>query len=231
MRPAIAIPVVGLILLALLVWSLRPGPPSDTIAIVGTTESAPRSAAPPEREAPPPLGPPTENRDAPLPGSPDVIDAPDDTELNSEGMYDSLAQAWSNVDLDEVRRKMPDNLYFKLAAPTTDEAVIEERAAERARWNVEYGKMLSGTGTEEEIRAYYDMRARLSGDYVEFTTHLLDNYREVLPERDVALLELARRMHLSRLEEIPRQVEEARERKRKQDEARAAWLADEAEMR
>jgi hypothetical protein len=145
-------------------------------------------------------------------------------------MYDPSAEAWSNVDLDAVRRKMPDNLYFELSAPTKDEAVLERRAAERQRWNVEYGKMLSGTGTEEEIRAYYDQRARLSGDYVEFTTYLLDNHRAELPERDVAMIELARRMHLARLEEIPRQVQEARERKRKQDEARAAWLADEAEF-
>ena len=41
---------------------------------------------------------------------------------------------------------------------------------------------------------------------------------------------LARRMHLSRLEEVPRKVEEAFARKRQQDEARAAWLADEAEF-
>jgi hypothetical protein len=150
--------------------------------------------------------------------------------LDDETMFDATAQAWSVVDLEEVRRKMPDNLYFELAVPTKDEAVLEARAAERARWNVEYGKVLSGTGTEEEIRAYYDQRARLSGDYVEFTTYLLDNYREVLPERDIALLELARRLHLARLEEIPRQAEEAQERKRKQDEARAAWLADEAEF-
>ena len=143
-------------------------------------------------------------------------------------MDDAMAEAWSHVDLEEVRRVMPDNLYFKLSVPTKDEAVLAERAAERARWNTEYGKILSGTGTEEEIRSYYDQQARLSGDYVEFTTYLLDHYRSTLVERDVGLLDLARRMHLARLEEMPRKVEEARERKRLQDEARAEWLADEA---
>ena len=147
---------------------------------------------------------------------------------DSEPMDDAMAEAWAQVDLDAVRRAMPDNLYFKLSVPTKDEAVLAERAAERARWNDEYGKILSGTGTEEEIRAYYDQQARLSGDYVEFTTYLLDHYRDTLVGRDVGLLELARRLHLARLEEIPRKVEEANERKRQQDKARAEWLADEA---
>jgi hypothetical protein len=157
--------------------------------------------------------------------------APETASEDSEAMDDALAAAWAQVDLNEVHRAMPDNLYFELAVPTTDEAVIEARAAERRRWNEEYGKVLSGTGTEEEIRAYYDQRARLSTDYIEFTTYLLDHYRDVLLERDVGLLELARKLHAARLEEIPRKVEEAFERKRQQDEAREAWLKDEAEFR
>jgi hypothetical protein len=44
------------------------------------------------------------------------------------------------------------------------------------------------------------------------------------------LLELAQRLHLARLAELPRKLVEAHERKRAQDEARAAWLADEAEF-
>jgi hypothetical protein len=134
---------------------------------------------------------------------------------------------WETVEMDEVRAAMPENLYWKFAVPSADPRVAEEREAERDRWNVEYGKMLSGTGTEDEIRAYYDFRARLSTDYVELTTYLLDHYRDDLPERDVALLELARRLHLKRLEEVPRKIEEAFERKRQQDAAREAWLADE----
>lgn len=158
-------------------------------------------------------------------GAPDIDDGGD--ELGG----DAIAAAWANVDLDEVRRALPDNLYWQLAAPTTDEQEIERRARERDRWNVEYGKVLSGTGTEEEIRAYYDERARLSGDYVEFTTYLLDHYGDVLPERDVSLLQLARRLHLARLEEIPRNLEQALQRKAQQDEARARWQAEERAFR
>ncbi len=141
---------------------------------------------------------------------------------------DELAAAWSAVDFDEVRRAMPDNIYFEMSAPTTDEAVLAERAAQRSRWNDEYGKVLSGTGSEEEVLAYYDVRARISSDYLEFTTYLLDNHGQSLAERDRGLLELARRLHAARLQEIPRQVEEALARKRQQDAAREAWLADEA---
>ncbi|MFN8644878.1 MAG: hypothetical protein U0802_25615 [Candidatus Binatia bacterium] len=140
---------------------------------------------------------------------------------------DAIEAAWAKVDLDEVRRAMPDNIYWKMGVPTKDEAEVERRERERDRWNEEYGKVLSGTGSEEEVRAYYDERARLSGDYVEFTTYLLDHYGDVLTERDVSLLQLARRLHLARLEEIPRSLEQALLRKAQQDEARARWQADE----
>lgn len=152
-------------------------------------------------------------------------DAPD--ELGG----DAVAAAWARVDLAAVQRALPDNLFWTNGAPTTDEAELERRARERDRWNVEYGKVLSGTGTEEEVRAYFDHRARLSGDYVEFTTYLLDHYGDDLTERDVSLLTLARRLHLARLEEVPRRMEEALARKQQQDEARARWLADEKAFR
>jgi hypothetical protein len=143
---------------------------------------------------------------------------------------DDMSTPWAVVDMEEIRRALPNNIYWRLSFPTKDPQVLEERDAERARWNVEYGKMLSGTASEDEIRAYYDLRARLSGDYIEFTSYLLDHYKDDLSERDVGLLDLARRLHLARLEEIPRKVQEAFDRKRRQDEARAAWLADEAEF-
>ena len=149
---------------------------------------------------------------------------------DADDEQDAIAAAWANVDLEAVRRAMPDNLYFKMSAPTEDEAVQEERRKERDRWNKEFGKVLSGTGTDEEITAFYDQRARLATDYVEFTTYLLDHYRDTLTERDIGLLELARKLNAARLEEIPRKVEEAFARKRQQDEARAAWLAGEKEF-
>jgi len=139
---------------------------------------------------------------------------------------EDIPQGWAAVDLEEVRKAMPDNLYWKLSAPTKDPEVLKWREEERDRWNVEYGKVLSGNASEKEIRDYYDQRGQLSGDYVEFATYLLDHYGDKLPERDVNMLKLARKLNQARLEEIPRKIEEALARKQKQDEARAAWLAD-----
>jgi len=143
---------------------------------------------------------------------------------------DDLSGAWAAVDLEEVRRALPDNVYWDSALPTDDPRILEERDAERERWNDEFGKVQSGTATEEEIEAYFDHRHRFSSDYVEFTKYLLTHYGSELPPNDVALLELAQRMHLARLVEMPRRLEEAYARKRQQDEAREAWLEGEAEF-
>lgn len=214
--------VVGLFLWPSLWHRAKPDAPATSNAVSSNevVSSAREAAVPPARSRPR-----LPDADVPEPATEDentkdgFVPAPDS---------DAIAEAWSVVDLDEVRKALPNNLYFDLSAPTNDPDVIAERQAERERWNVEYGKVLSGTGTEEEIRDYYDQRARLSTDYVEFTTYLLDHYGDELPERDVGLLELARRLHLARLEEIPRKVEEALERKHQQDAVREAWLADEA---
>jgi hypothetical protein len=194
--------------------------------------------ADPGRQERPPLDVAREPAIPPARARPDVPNpdvAPEEAEgaTTMDGFVpapdsDATAAAWAAVDLEEVRKALPNNLYFDLSAPTRDPDVLAERQAERDRSNVEYGKVLSGTGTDEEIRDYYDQRARLSTDYVELTTYLLDHYIDDLPERDVGLLQLARRLHLARLEEIPRKVEEALERKRQQDAVREAWLADEA---
>jgi hypothetical protein len=137
---------------------------------------------------------------------------------------------WGIVDMEEVRRALPNNLYWQTASPTENVREQQQREEDQARWNVEYGKVLSGTGTEEEVRAYYAHRQRVSADYVEFVGYLLDHYADQLPEQDIGLLELARKLHLARLEEYPRKLQESLERKRAQDEARAKWLADEAEF-
>jgi hypothetical protein len=230
--------------LALVVWlalARREAEEVESTARVAAPRLEPPVAAAP-RELPAPAAP--DRAGQPGPVAADIGEAYEDTSLDetheltedTDGMsadlqsmpdQDAIAAAWATVDLEEVRRAMPDNLYFQMSAPTTDEAVIAERAAERSRWNDEYGKVLSGTGTEEEVLAYFDLRARLSSDYLEFVTYLLDNHGQSLDERDVGLLDLARRLHAARLQEIPRQVEEALARKRQQDAARAAWLADE----
>ena len=180
----------------------------------GVTATRPEPLATPGKIELPDHAPPDSGPDGSLDQSPAMTEAMD------------VAAGWEQVDMEEVRRAMPDNLYWGLSMPSQDPNTIEHRAAERTRWNVEYGKILSGTGSEEEIRAYYDRQARLFGDYIEFTSYLLDHYREQLAERDVGLLELAKRLNLARIEELPRKVEEAMARKRQQDEARRAWRAD-----
>jgi hypothetical protein len=173
--------------------------------------ATPPVAAPPPAtaaRAPEPAAPP-----APAPGE----DAPS---------FDP--RSWDAVDLEAVRAALPENLYWELGIPTDDARVLRDREDAAARWNDEYGKVLSGTGTEDEIRAYWAHRQRVSSDYAELATWVLDHHEKSLPDRDVALLELARNLHLARLAEIPRRLEEAFARKRAQDAARAAWLADEA---
>jgi hypothetical protein len=180
----------------------------------------PRSPAPAASSGGSPLAAATE----PVPASPPPSEAPPSLDP------DELSGAWANVDLDEVRAALPDNVYWESALPTDDPRILEARAAESARWNDEFGKVQSGTATEAEIEAYFDHRHRYSSDYVEFTKYLLRHYGSELPPQDVALLELAQRMHLARLVEMPRKLEEAYARKRQQDEARQAWLESEAEF-
>jgi hypothetical protein len=136
--------------------------------------------------------------------------------------------SWAGVDLEEVRRALPDNLYWATNAPTEDLRELDRRAEERARWNVEYGKVLSNTATEPEIEAYYAHRQRVSEDAIEFANHLLNHYEEELPPKDVGLLELAIELHLARLEEIPRQIADAHRRREAHAAARQAWLEEQA---
>jgi hypothetical protein len=179
----------------------------------------PAPVAPPRAE-PPVADSEPQQPVAPLPAAP----AP-------EEHGDPFAEAWSTVDLEEVRAALPDNRYWQDHAPTTDERVLREREEARALTNELYGKVLSGTGTEEEIRAYFEQRQRASTDAIQFADYLLERHEGDLTERDQELLHLARRLHLARLQEVPRRLDEALVRKRQQDEARAAWLADEARFR
>jgi hypothetical protein len=182
-----------------------------------------RHAPPAAPSAPPPVvahrpgaAPP------PVAAAPPAVPTPD----GDAASFDP--RTWDAVDLNAVREALPENLYWELGFPTEDLRVQRDREEQAALRNVEYGKVLSGTGTDEEIRAYFAHRQRVSSDYAELATYVLEHYEKSLPERDVALLELARKLHLARLEEIPRRLEEGFARKRAQDEARAAWLADEA---
>jgi hypothetical protein len=134
--------------------------------------------------------------------------------------------SWESVDLEAIRKALPDNIYWKMGAPTTDPEVLRQREEERARWNVEYGKVLSNTATDEEIDAYYAERQRVSEDYLEFIVYLMTNYGYQIPKRDVAVFKLAGEMHHARLEEIPRQIAEAHARREAHEKARQAWLEE-----
>jgi hypothetical protein len=134
---------------------------------------------------------------------------------------------WASVDLEALRKELPDNLYWKMSAPTKDPDVLREREVERERWNVEYGKVLSNTATADEIDAYYALRYRLFSDYVDFATFLLVDHGDYLPQQDVGLLKIAIELNMARLEEIPRQVAEAQQRREAHEAARRAWLESE----
>jgi hypothetical protein len=134
------------------------------------------------------------------------------------------------IDLEAAREALPDNLYWENAAPTQDPRLLDERERAKVYWNEQYGKLLSGTGSEEEIRAYFDRRMRLSSDYVRFVDYVLEHQGSALSEQDLELLQLARRLQLARLQEVPRKMQEAFERKAEQDAAREAWLAEQREL-
>ena len=113
------------------------------------------------------------------------------------------------VNLDALKRRLPDNLYWTLGAPTKDAAVLRARAERKTRENDLYGKVLSTTATEDEIRSYYADRSRVSRDYIQFAELVLAEHRDQLPEEHIGLYEMSIRLNKARLEENPRDMEEA----------------------
>ncbi|HZI09344.1 MAG TPA: hypothetical protein VE153_03070 [Myxococcus sp.] len=127
------------------------------------------------------------------------------------------------VDMERLREKLPDNLYWEVAAPTKDPDVLKKREAESLRRNDMYGKVLSGMATEAEIHEYYGYRRKLSEDFLAFATTVLSEYGGELPERDRGLYELSIQMHRTRLEELPRQEAESLAHREAQQRRREAW--------
>lgn len=213
-RPALVLAAVALLLLLAVAIGWRTGgtPAIRENAAPVTAGSPPTDVAP---EGPTPTRPGHARRRRRLPA---------DSFVHFDD--DAAARAWASVDMDEVRKAMPDNLYWKMSVPTKDPDVLRAREEERDRWNTEYGKVLSNTATAEEIDAYYEQRRRLSNDYIGFAGYLLLRYGRTLPARDVAMLKLAIKLHMARLEEIPRQIAEAQVRREAQDAVRRAWLED-----
>jgi hypothetical protein len=189
-----------------------------TIALVVFLRSDPPVA---DQAARPPA--PADSPGATLPGErPGLPADPGDDPAAAADPGDESGNEYP-VDLERLRARIPDNLYWRLGSPTKDPQVLAARAEEEQRWNELYGKVLSGTASEEEIQRYYDHRRKLSEDYVAFARLVLQEYPDELPERDRGLYELSIEMHTSRLAEIPHKIEEALARKQEQDRRREEW--------
>ncbi|MFP2934780.1 hypothetical protein ACLESO_58675, partial [Pyxidicoccus sp. 3LG] len=127
------------------------------------------------------------------------------------------------VDLETLRAKLPDNLYWELAAPTKDPEVLQRRDEDTRRWNDAYGKVLSGEATEEEVRQYYAHRREVSEDMVAFASAVLAEYGDRLPEQERGLYELSINMHRTRLKELPGQERDSLAHRQAQEQRRQAW--------
>lgn len=208
--------IAAVALLAALAFVLARGERSSGAEPAGEMEDAARVGSSPARAQPslPPAA-------APVVGASGGVDAG-----ASPGLVPAAAPEAPRypVDLERLRAELPDNLYWELGAPTDDPEVRKKRADEERRWNDLYGKVLSNTASEEEIHRYYDRRRWVSEDYIQFASRVLEEYRDELPERDIGLYELSIRMHRTRLDELPRQIEDALARKRAQDQRREEWL-------
>lgn len=194
-------------------------------------EAPPVAAQPPVPPSPRREAPPTASETPPAAPTHAAREVSESDPLSGLDFLDrdqELAFRWAQVDLAEVRVAMPENLFWERGAPTNDPAVRREREEQRARENEAWGQVLSGNASVEDIQAYYAHRQRISSDYIEFASHLLTDYGDVLPPRDVGLLELSVQMHHARLQEMPRQLTKAIERREKQRRLREAWRADEA---
>lgn len=128
------------------------------------------------------------------------------------------------VDLERLRRQLPDNLYWTEGAPTDDPAELRARAEAAAHWNALYGKVLSGEASAEEIHAYFAHRRQVSEDYLGFSLQVLENHGAQLSERERGLHQLSIRLHRARLAELPREESEALERSARKARERARWL-------
>jgi hypothetical protein len=128
-----------------------------------------------------------------------------------------------DLDFESLQRRTPDSLYWRMAAPTDDPAVLDARARTREERNKQYGKVVSNTASVEEIHDYYAYRRKLSEDYIEVLQLILDEHGDDLSERDTGLFELTVSMHTARLAEIPDKLAEALERKAEYDRIKKEW--------
>jgi hypothetical protein len=127
------------------------------------------------------------------------------------------------VDLEALRAKLPDNLYWEMDVPTKDTAELGRREGVKAKWNALYGRVLSNEASEEEVHRYYEHRRKVSEDAISFATTMLQDYGDTLPDRDRGLLELSVNLHRARLSEIPRQESDALARRETHAQRQREW--------
>lgn len=118
------------------------------------------------------------------------------------------------VDLAALRKKLPDNLYWSLAAPTTDTAEQDRRGAESRAYNELFGKVQSNTATEPEIARYYAHKREVSRDYAQFARTVLADYGDQLTATERNLYELGAKMNEQRLAQLPGEESRAVDRRR-----------------
>jgi hypothetical protein len=124
----------------------------------------------------------------------------DDSAIPSETFGGS--QASYPLDLQKLRSKIPDNRYWQLDMPTSDVDVAKERAEKAQQRNAMFGRIQANEASEQEIRAYYDERRRVSKDYLELALMVLDGQAGEVSERDRGLFELTANLHRARLKQV-----------------------------
>ena len=137
---------------------------------------------------------------------------------------------YGEIDLREARALMPDNLYWKFGVPTKNEKVLAEREDEKIRRNEEYGKVLSGDASEDEVKAYYDYRKQLASDYLEFAEFMSRRYKDSKNEQFVGMLDLAMKLNAQRLAQLPSELEAALQRSRERAVVREDWQRQQQEF-
>lgn len=169
--------------------------------------------------------PPAELGRSPVPEPGRVEQAVASSPAEAGAPVASVPAAVTSVDLSALRAAMPENLYWALGEPTTDEVVLARRAAGDRERNRVFGRIQAGEADDAELHAYFEAQRRLHQDYLDFSLAVLSRYGEQLPERDRGLYELSARMHRDRLAELPQLEAEAVARKHAQDERRREWEA------
>jgi hypothetical protein len=137
---------------------------------------------------------------------------------------------YGDIDLREAKALMPDNIYWQQGAPTKDPEELARREAEKKKRNEEYGRVLAGDASEEEVQAYYDYKKRVSEDYLEFSEFMARRYKSTDHKEMVGLLDMAMKMHAEKLNQLPAELEDALARAREREKLREDWRRQKEEF-